>query len=81
MVIDEIDGLIFDRSNAKAQWQISQVNEFLTHLEECKGFVICTTNYIDKLDRAVLRRFSTKIEFTYANEKQKLALFETELYL
>ena len=79
LVIDEIDGLIFDRSNAKAQWQISQVNEFLTHLEECKGFVICTTNYIDKLDRAVLRRFSTKIEFTYANEKQKLALFETEL--
>ena len=79
LVIDEIDGLIFDRNGAKAQWQISQVNEFLTHLEECKGFVICTTNYIDKLDRAVLRRFSTKIEFTYANEKQKLALFETEL--
>lgn len=79
LVIDEIDGLIFDRSGAKAQWQISQVNEFLTHLEECKGFVICTTNYIDKLDRAVLRRFSTKIEFTYANEKQKLALFEAEL--
>lgn len=79
LVIDEVDGLIFDRTKAKAQWQISQVNEFLTHLEECKGFVICTTNYINNLDRAVLRRFSTKIEFTYANEKQKLALFEDQL--
>ena len=55
------------------------VNEFLTSLERCRGFCICTTNRRDQLDPAAMRRFSHKLEFRYADSAQVLALYEALL--
>ena len=55
------------------------MNEFLTSLERCKGFCICTTNRRDQLDPAAMRRFSHKVEFRYADSAQVLALYEALL--
>ena len=55
---DEFDALVPDRSNPAAQYSSSEVNEFLTQLNNCsqKGiFVVGTTNRPDKIDPAVLR--------------------------
>jgi transitional endoplasmic reticulum ATPase len=55
---DEFDALVPDRSNPAAQYSASEVNEFLTQLNNCaqKGiFVVGTTNRPDKIDPAVLR--------------------------
>ncbi len=79
LVIDEVDSFLFPRDMATHSWETTQVNEFLTALEECRGFCICTTNRRENLDQAVMRRFSHKIAFTYSKLEQVLALYETLL--
>jgi SpoVK/Ycf46/Vps4 family AAA+-type ATPase len=44
LVFDGADSFIYTRDTAQQSWETSQVNEFLTCLEECRGFCICTTN-------------------------------------
>ena len=55
---DEFDALVPDRSSPAANQTSSEVNEFLTQLNNCSKrgiFVIGTTNRPDKIDPAVLR--------------------------
>jgi SpoVK/Ycf46/Vps4 family AAA+-type ATPase len=75
LVIDEADSFIYSRDIATHSWETSQVNEFLTALEECRSFCICTTNRRENLDSAAMRRFSHKVAFDYAKPAQILALY------
>ena len=75
LVIDEADTFLFSRDMAQRSWETSLVNEFLTALEECRCFCICTTNRQDNLDAAAMRRFSHKVSFTYAGQEQVQALY------
>lgn len=75
LVIDEADSFIYSRDMAQRSWETTLVNEFLTNLEECRVFCICTTNRRDNLDAAAMRRFSHKVAFTYARREQVLALY------
>ncbi len=63
LFLDEADSLIVDRSLATRSWEASQTNEFLTQIENFHGVCICCTNLLDRLDEAVLRRFTWKIKF------------------
>ena len=75
LIIDEVDSFLFPRDVAVRSWEVSMVSEFLTSLEECRAFCICTTNLREKLDSAALRRFSYKVAFSYAGEAQIEALY------
>lgn len=75
LVIDEADTFLYSRDTAQRSWETSLVNEFLTALEECRCFCVCTTNRRDNLDAAAMRRFSHKIAFAYAGREQVLALY------
>lgn len=75
LVIDEADTFLFSRDTAQRSWETSLVNEFLTALEECRSFCICTTNRRESLDAAVMRRFSHKVAFGYARPNQILSLY------
>lgn len=58
LCFDEFDALVPDRSNPGSQYVSSEVNEFLTQLNNCSKrgiFVVATTNRPDKIDPAVLR--------------------------
>ena len=79
LIIDEADSFLYSRDIAQRSWETSFVNEFLTQLEECRCFCICTTNRRDNLDAAAMRRFSHKITFTYAGKDQVLALYASLL--
>jgi len=79
LVIDEADSFLFPREKAAHSWETTQVNEFLTALEECRGFCICTTNRRENMDQAVMRRFSHKIAFTYSGPEQVQALYNALL--
>lgn len=79
LVIDEADTFLYSRESAQHSWESSLVNEFLTALERCQGFCICTTNRREQLDPAAMRRFSHKLEFRYADSEQVLALYEALL--
>ena len=79
LVIDEADSFLYSRESAQRSWESTLVNEFLTSLERCRGFCICTTNRREQLDPAAMRRFSHKVEFRYADSAQVLALYEALL--
>lgn len=79
LLLDEADSLLSDRRDAHQRWEVSQVNEMLTQMERYTGIFICTTNLMEKLDTASLRRFDFKIEFNYLTAEQRWALFEQEL--
>ena len=58
LCFDEFDALVPDRSNPGSQYVTSEVNEFLTQLNNCSArgiFVVATSNRPDKIDPAVLR--------------------------
>ena len=63
LVLDEVDSFLQDRSGASRSWEVSQVNEMLTQMENFEGIFIATTNFMDTLDRASIRRFDMKVEF------------------
>ena len=63
LLIDEVDSFLQDRQGAERSWEVSQVNEMLTQMESFGGVFIASTNLMDKLDPAVLRRFDLKVRF------------------
>lgn len=75
-MIDEVDTFIFDRSTASRSWEVSAVNEMLTQMETYEGIFIASTNRMDGLDPAALRRFDIKVKVDYLNQQQRLAMFE-----
>ena len=50
----------------------------LQGMERFHGIFICTTNLMDRLDQAALRRFTFKIQFKPLTPPQRLALFVAE---
>ena len=63
LVLDEVDSFLQDRSGAHRSFEVTQVNEMLTQMESFAGIFIATTNFMDNLDKASIRRFDMKIEF------------------
>ena len=77
LVFDEADSLLADRRMAQRGWEISQVNEMLTWMESHRFPFACTTNLVEKLDPATLRRFTFKIKLGYLTQEQASAMFRT----
>ena len=70
LLLDEVDSFLPNRSNSSRHYEITQANQFLTAMEEFEGILICTTNLMDRLDPATLRRFDFKISFDYLRPEQ-----------
>ncbi|MFZ2889880.1 AAA family ATPase, partial [Sulfuricurvum sp.] len=81
LIFDEVDSFLQDRLTAKASWEVTQVNEMLVQMENYEGIFIATTNLMDGLDQASLRRFDLKLEFGYLKPQQALELFMKEATL
>ena len=76
LVFDEVDSFLADRTNAKQSWEVTQVNEMLVQMENFNGVFIATTNLMNNLDKASLRRFDLKLEFSALNQKQSWKMFK-----
>lgn len=70
LIFDEADSFLRDRSMALRSWEISSVNEMLTWMESHPYPFICTTNLMDTLDPASLRRFSFKVKYDFLTSEQ-----------
>lgn len=77
LLLDEVDGLLTNRKDALRNWEISMVNELLTQIDHFKGLLIVTTNLIDKIDTAAMRRFDLKVTFDYLNSHQISKLWDS----
>ncbi len=76
LVFDEADSFLQDRNKAQRSWEISSVNEMLTQMESAEFPFICTTNLMDTLDAASLRRFTFKVKYDYLTLPQVVLAFD-----
>jgi transitional endoplasmic reticulum ATPase len=76
LIIDEADSLLFSRDRAVRSWEISFTNEFLTRMERYRGILVCTTNRLDDLDPASLRRFNFKVGFDYLTPEGNVTFYD-----
>ena len=70
LLLDEADSFLRDRTDARNGWEVTAVNEMLTQMESYNGIFVASTNLINNLDSASLRRFDLKIEFGYMKPDQ-----------
>ena len=70
LLIDEVDGFLQDRRGAARSWEVTLVNEMLTQMESFPGVFIASTNLMDGLDQAALRRFDLKVKFDFLKPEQ-----------
>lgn len=75
LLIDEADSFLRDRRGAQRGYEVSQVNELLTQMEAFEGLFIASTNMMDTLDAACLRRFDLKVRFDFLKAEQAWGLF------
>jgi len=76
LVFDEADSFLRDRRHATHNWEVAHVNEMLTWMESHKYPFVCTTNLMDDIDEASLRRFTFKVCCGYLKQAQVAAAFK-----
>ena len=77
LVIDEVDSLLMSRSSANQHHEVTLVNQLLSCLDCFDGIVVATTNNLDSIDNAALRRFDFKIRFQALSTENLSSLLET----
>lgn len=78
IILDEIEEIIGSRDGNMefGSWRRDMTNAFLTCLENSKIPFACTTNYLEKIDKAILRRFVFKLKFDYLTKGQTRYAFK-----
>jgi SpoVK/Ycf46/Vps4 family AAA+-type ATPase len=76
LLIDEVDSFLQDRDRSQHSWEITAVNEMLTCMESYDGVFIASTNRLDDLDAASLRRFDLKVKFDALKPEQAWSLLQ-----
>ncbi|MBS3910826.1 MAG: AAA family ATPase [Hydrogenophaga sp.] len=78
LLLDEADSFLQDRRGAQRTYEVTEVNEMLQGMERYAGIFICTTNLMDSIDQAALRRFTFKIRFKPLRPEQRERMFVVE---
>lgn len=78
LLLDEADSFLQDRRGAQRTYEVTEVNEMLQGMERFNGIFVCTTNLLESLDQAALRRFTFKIKFMPLTREQRETMFVTE---
>lgn len=74
LLIDEVDSFLRERGGAHRSWEVSLVNEMLTQMEVFDGIFVASTNLMQGMDSAALRRFDLKVKFDYLRTDQSWEL-------
>ena len=78
LLLDEADSFLQDRRHAQRTYEVTEVNEMLQGMERFAGIFICTTNLMESIDQAALRRFTFKIQFRPLSREQRERMFVVE---
>ena len=78
LIIDEVEGIISERKEDRGdnKWKSDMTNTFLSAMESCSVPFCGTSNHLDKIDKAILRRFVFKLHFDYLTPEQARYAFE-----
>lgn len=74
LLFDECDSLLYDRT-VVGPILAAQVNALLTEIEKYEGLVFFTTNRLGRLDPALERRISLKLEIPFPDEEQRAKIW------
>lgn len=75
LLFDECDSLLMDR-NEVGPIISAQINTLLQEIEHYEGVIIFTTNRLGKLDAALERRISAKVEFVFPDAEQRALIWQ-----
>ncbi len=75
LIMDEAESLLFNRDRAQRSWEISLTNEFLTSMERFRGILVCTSNRMQDLDTASIRRFNHKVSFDFLTSEGNVIFY------
>lgn len=75
LILDEADSFLRERTGAKQGWEVTQVNEMLTAMESFDGVFVASTNLMDDIDQAALRRFDACVRLDFLKPHQVGELF------
>ncbi|MBP7565941.1 MAG: ATP-binding protein [Burkholderiaceae bacterium] len=78
LLLDEADSFLQDRRGAQRNYEVTEVNEMLQGMERFRGIFVCTTNLMERIDQAALRRFTFKIRFSPLTHEQRERMFVHE---
>ena len=70
------DSFLRSREGAVRSWEVSEVNEMLSQMEDHPEPFVITTNLFKDLDQAALRRFTFKLSFDFMKPAQAIKLFQ-----
>lgn len=72
--LDEADTFLADRSKDLRSHEVAHINEMLVQMENYHGVFIASTNLMDNIDDAALRRFDLSLRFDYLKEDAAVEL-------
>jgi SpoVK/Ycf46/Vps4 family AAA+-type ATPase len=75
LLLDEADSMLQDRRLSTRSWEVSHTNELLTQMENFRGVFVACTNFLDRLDRAALRRFAWKVRLEAMDGPRRERMF------
>lgn len=75
LFFDEADSFFKERRDNHYVYSKDETNELLQQMENFKGILIASTNLLEDIDVAALRRFTIKIKFDYLSNEAKQSLF------
>lgn len=75
LLVDEADSLLRERRHAQRSWEVTQVNEMLTQMESFRGVFIASTNLMETLDEAAMRRIDIRVRLGYLGPSQARDMF------
>ena len=75
LILDEAEAFLWSRAGADRSWEVSMVNELLVCMETHPLPFACTTNHLERIDAAALRRFTLKVKFDYMTPAQSAAAY------
>jgi hypothetical protein len=70
LLLDEIDSIASNRMMQEKSHDKTMTNQLLTCVDDFEGTIFVTTNFIQTLDPAVLRRFFLKTQFGFLTTEQ-----------
>lgn len=75
LLIDEADSFLFRREAGQRSWETGMINEMLRWMENLRAPFVATTNLADRLDPAMQRRFTLRVDFSSMSPRQAQELF------
>ena len=76
IVLEEADELLAARDGSRHSWEVRLANEVLIRMESFAGLIVLTTNALERIDSAALRRCALKVRLDTMRADQRVVMWQ-----